>query len=338
MRTLVMGTGAVGAYFGGKLALAGSDVVFVARGANLDALRADGLRIEPGVGEGAESCPTKQGAVEAGGAPAGASEPVLRRTPVRAVADPAEAGPVDLILVCVKSYDTAAAAAALRQIVRPETIVLSLQNGIENEAILAASLGLPPLLGALTHIGAELVAPGVVRHDSGGRIIFGELDGRRSARAERLAQLFSAAGIAHHLSRHIVVMLWDKLSWNAAFNACTAVARRTVGDLLARPDGRALVRAAMLEVVAVANANGVRLAAARVDPEIERSAAELGPLRTSTLQDRDRGRRLEHDALNGAVVRAANRTGTPAAVNRVLYELLEVLDQRAHRQPAAPVP
>jgi 2-dehydropantoate 2-reductase len=318
MRTLVMGAGAVGAYFGGKLARAGADVVFVARGANLDALRAGGVRVEAGVSP-----------ADAAGAPA------LHLTPVRAVADPAEAGPVDLILVCVKSYDSAAAAAALRPIVTPDTIVLSLQNGIENEAILAGALGLPPLLGGLTHIGAELVAPGVVRHDSGGRIIFGELDGCRSARADRLAQLCSAAGIAHHLSRHIAVMLWDKLCWNAAFNACTAVARRTVGELLARIDGRALVRAAMLEVVAVANANGVALDAARVDPEIERSAAELGHLRTSMLQDRDRGRRLEHDALNGAVVRAAERTATPAPVNRVLYALLAVLDRRARRPPDA---
>lgn len=326
-----MGAGAVGAYFGGKLALAGADVVFVARGDHLAALRADGLRIENGAEE--------RSAVDAAAPRAGArSTPVCHLTPVCTVADPAEAGRVDLILVGVKSYDTAVTADTLRAIVRPDTIVLSLQNGIENEAILAAALGLPPLLGGLAHIGAELVAPGVVRHDSGGRIIFGEFDGRRSARAERLAQLFSTAGIAHHLSGHIAVMLWDKLSWNAAFNACTTVARRTVGDLLARPDGRALVRAAMLEVVAVANATGVPLDAARVDPEIERSVAELGHLRTSMLQDRDRGRRLEHDALNGAVVRAADRTATPAPVNRVLYQLLEVLDRRARRPPAAPPP
>lgn len=337
MRTLVMGAGAVGAYFGGRLALAGADVVFVARGANLAALRADGLRIESGIEKIDEPYRTRQDAVDAGGSPADArSAPVLHLAPVCAVGDPAEAGSVELILVCVKSYATAVAADALRPIVTPDTIVLSLQNGIESEAILAAALGLPPLLGGLTHIGAELVAPGVVRHDSGGRIIFGELDGRRSGRAERLARLFSTAGIAHHLSGHIAVMLWDKLSWNAAFNACTALARRTVGDLLARRDGRALARAAMLEVVAVANANAVPLDAARVEPEIERSFAELGHLRTSMLQDRDRGHRFEHDALNGAVIRAANRTGTPVPVNRVLYALMEVLDQRARRAPAAP--
>ena len=304
-----MGTGAVGAYFGGLLARAGAEVVFVARGNTLAALRAHGLRID------------------------GLHGP-LHLPSVRAIADPAEAGACDVVLVCVKSYDTPAAAAALRPVVHSDSIVLSLQNGIENEAVLAAALGLPPLLGALTHIGVELVAPGVVRHDSGGRIVFGERDGRRSARAQRLAALFSAARIAHHLSGHIDIMLWDKLAWNAAFNACTAVARRTVGDLLARADGRALVRAAMREVVAVANANGVGLDAARIDPEIERSAAELGHLRTSMLQDRERGRRLEHEALNGAVLRAAAGPGVPAPVNRVLYGLLAVLDQRARAAPS----
>jgi 2-dehydropantoate 2-reductase len=307
MRIVVMGAGAVGAFFGGKLALAGADVTFIARGANLAALRADGLRIE-------------------------SQDQTSRIERVHATSDPAEAGRADLVLVCVKSYDTAAAATALRPIVTSDTIVLSLQNGIENEAILATVLALPPLLGGLTHIGAELVGPGVVRHNSGGRIVFGELDGRRGERAQRLAQLFAATQVAHHLSGHIGVMLWDKLAWNAAFNACTTVAQCTVGELLARSDGRALVEATMQEVVAVANANGVPLAADRVAPEIERSAAELGHLRTSMLQDRDRGHRLEHDALNGAVIRAAERAAVAAPVNRVLHGLLTVLDERRNAQ------
>jgi len=310
MRTLVMGSGAVGAYFGGKLAHAGVPTVFVARGDNLRALREHGLRIE-------------------------SADQTLQIEPAHAVAEPAAAGACDVVLVCVKSYDTAAAAAALRPVVRADTVVLSLQNGIENEALLAAALDLPPLLGAMTHIGAELIAPGVVRHDSGGRIIFGEMDGRRTDRAEAIRALLTGAAIAHHVSRHIAVMLWDKLAWNAAFNAVTAITGRTVGALLAHDDGRALVRSAMMEVVAVANASGVRLDAARVDPEIERSATELGHLRTSMLQDRQRGRRLEHDALNGAVLRAAARAGASAPVNRVLHALLAALDRQVPHPPPA---
>lgn len=303
-RVLVMGTGALGAFFGGRLAQAGVEVVFVARGATLAALQREGVRIESARG----------------------SE---RIAPVRAVAAPAEAGPCSVVLVCVKSYDTDVAAAALRPVTSADTIVLSLQNGIENEARLAAALGLPPLLGGLTHIGAELIAPGVVQLDSGGRIIFGELDGRPSPRIARLSALFAHAGIDHRAARHIAVMLWDKLAWNAAFNAATAVTRRRVGELLADPDGRDLVRAAMLEVVAVAQANGVSLEAARVEESLRHSAAELAPLKTSMLQDRERGRRLEYDALNGAVLRAAAPHGVPVPVNRVLHGLLAVLDAPA---------
>lgn len=303
-RVLVMGTGALGAYFGGRLVQAGVDVAFVARGANLAALQRDGVRIESARG----------------------SE---RIAPLRAVASPADAGPRSVVLVCVKSYDTAAAAAALRPVVDPDTIVLSLQNGVENEAHLAAALDLPPLLGGLTHIGAELVVPGVVQLDSGGRIIFGERDGQRTPRVARLEALFAGAGIDYRASRNIAVMLWDKLAWNAAFNAVTAVTRRTVGEILADPDGRALVRAAMLEVVAVAQAEGVPLEASRVDESLRHSADELAALKTSMLQDRERGRRLEYDALNGAVLRAAERHGIAVPVNRVLHGLLAVLDARS---------
>jgi 2-dehydropantoate 2-reductase len=309
MRTLVVGVGAVGGYFGGRLALAGEAVAFVARAATLAALRDDGLRIVDRAG-------------------------TTHLERVHVVSNPADVGPCDLVLVCVKSYDTEAVAAALHPVVRPDTIVLSLQNGIENETILAAALRIPPLLGGLTHIGAEQVAPGVIRHNSGGRIVFGELDGRVSERCERVAAHFRRAGVDHHLSRHIAILMWDKLAWNAAFNAVTTVTRRTVGAVLARPDGRATVRAAMLEVVAVANAAGVALDAGRVDPEIERSARELGHLRTSMLQDRERGGRLEHEALNGAVLRAAERSAVAVPVNRVLYGLLSTLDER--RQPSRP--
>jgi len=299
MTALVYGSGAVGGYFGAKLVLAGEDVVFVARGANLAALQTRGLRLE--------------GMTRA-------ALPV-----VRAVADPRDAGCCDLVLVCVKSYDTDAAAAALRPAVGRETLVLSLQNGIENEALLAAGLALPPLLGALCHIGAEMIAPGVVAHGSGGRIVFGEPDGRVSPRASGLAARLARAGIDHHLSRHIDVLLWDKLAWNAAFNACTTITRRTVGALLADADGRALVRAAMAEAVEVARASGVALDPARVEPEIARSAAELGALRTSMLQDLDRGRRLEYDALNGAVVRAAARAGVAAPIHELLARILSLM-------------
>src|SRR6185436_3772348 len=162
MRILIHGAGAVGGYFGARLAHGGHAVTFVARGANLEALRRDGLTVRLD-GE------------------------TLRTSPVQAVAEPREAASPELVLVCVKSYDTAAAADALRPVVGPETIVLSLQNGVENEDILARGLGLPPLLVGLTRIGVELVAPATIHYSGRGTIVFGEPDGRQTPRGRRVA-------------------------------------------------------------------------------------------------------------------------------------------------------
>ena len=158
-RVLVHGAGAVGGYFGALLAAGGHDVTFVARDDNLRALRAQGLVVHLGEGRS------------------------IRLPSVHAVADPAEAPAADLVLVCVKSYDTPAAAAALRPAVGPDTVVLSLQNGIENEERLAAGLGLPSLMVALTRIGVAVVAPATIEYSGRGTILFGEPDGRTSARA-----------------------------------------------------------------------------------------------------------------------------------------------------------
>ena len=213
MRILIAGTGGVGGYFGALLARAGRDVVFLARGRNLAALRERGLTVESVDGD-------------------------MRLPHVTATDTLADAAPVDLVLVTVKSYDTSATAAVIAPVVTRETIVLSLQNGIENEGVLAAALGLPPLLGAMTQIGAELTAPGVVRHV----------------------------------------------------------------------------------------AQGILLDPARVDPVIAYAAEHLGTLRTSMLQDVERGRRLEYDAINGAVVRAGDAIGVPTPLNRALVALLAALD------------
>ncbi len=301
MRILIAGTGAVGGYFGGHLARAGHDVVFLARGANLAALRSHGLTIESVDGD-------------------------LRLPSVHATDDVAGEAPVDLVLIAAKSYDSAAIAAAIAPLVRSDTLVLSLQNGVENESLLASILGLPPLLGAMTHIGAELIAPGVVRHVAEGTIFFGELTGHESPRARALAAFFEGAGVRHHLSRDMLLMLWDKLAWNAAHNAVTALTRSTAGRAARIPETAAVIRDAMLEVVAVARAQGIGLDPARVDVTIAFSRERLGDLRTSMLQDLERGRRLEYDALNGAVVRFGEVVGVPTPVNRTLYGLLAALD------------
>jgi 2-dehydropantoate 2-reductase len=301
VRVLVLGAGAVGGYFGARLAGGGHDVTLVARGANLEALRRDGLVLElPGE--------------------------TRHLAGIAAVGDPAEAPPPEVVLVCVKSYDTAAAAASLRPVVRPDTVLLSLQNGVENEAVLAEVLGLPSLLVGLTFIGVELVAPGTVYYTGRGEILFGEPDGSESPRARRLADAFAAAGVPHQLRRDILVVAWEKLAWNAAFNAVTTLTGATVGAALALPASRALVLATMIETDAVATGAGISVRRERLARVLAESADQMADFATSMLQDLRRGRRLEHDALNGAVVRAAARTGVPAPLNRTLLGLLARLD------------
>jgi len=310
MRILVYGAGAVGGYFGAWLALGGHDVTFVARGENLAALRRQGLTVRLPTGE------------------------ALRVVPAKAVGDPTEASPAELVLITVKSYDTPAAAAALRPVVGPETVLLSLQNGIENEEVLARLLGLRPLMVALTRIGVELVEPATVAYSGRGTILFGEPDGRETPRARRVAEAFEAAAVPHQLRGDILVAAWEKLAWNAGFNAVSALTQASVAEVVAQPGSRDLVVQAMEEVDAVATARGIAVRRARTAAVLADSVTGLPDFATSMLQDLRRGRRLEHDALNGAVVRAAAAAGVPVPVNRLLVALLARLDPGA-RSPGA---
>jgi 2-dehydropantoate 2-reductase len=301
VRILVHGAGAVGGYFGALLARGGHEVWLVARGANLEALRARGVVVELD-GE------------------------MLRVPSVRAVADPRDAPPAELVLVCVKSYDTATAAVALRPAVVPDTVVLSLQNGVENEDILARGLGVPPLMVALTRIGVELTAPGTITYSGRGTIVFGEPDGAESGRARRVADALGAAGVPFQLRPDILVAAWEKLAWNAGFNAVTALTRATVAEVIDAPAARDLVVAVMEEVDAVAVASGIPVRRRRTAAVLDDSRSGLPDFQTSMLQDVLRGRRLEHDAITGAVVRAGARAGVPVPVNRALLALLSRLD------------
>jgi 2-dehydropantoate 2-reductase len=243
-------------------------------------------------------------------------------------------GACDLVLVCVKSYDTESAAELIRPAVGPHTMVLSLQNGVENEEILARALGTTNVLGGMVYIGAELAAPGTVLHSFSGRVVFGERNGRKTARAEQLEKTFLAAGIQAELSTDIVTTLWDKLMWNAAFNAVATLTRSTVGEVLANSHTRTLIRETMLEVIAVAQAQGLPLATSRADEHIESSqnpAMALFP--TSMAQDLRQGKRLEYDAINGAVVRFGERFHVPTPLNKAFHALLAQLESTGGKGP-----
>lgn len=302
-RVLVVGAGGVGGYYAGQLAGAGHDVTLVARGAHAAALRAHGLRVR--YPDGAE-----------------------QRHTIGVVEDPRDTGVADLILVAVKSYDTEQAARLLAPCAGPDTIVLSLQNGPENEDELARVAGLAPLLLAVTYIGSEIAEPGVIAYSGAAEIVFGEPDAPSSPRTERLAAWLARADVKHRVSPRIRNVVWDKLAWNAAFNAITTITRRTVSGILDEPAGHALIRDTMQETLDVAHGLGIDVPV-RIDASIAHSRRVLPDFRTSMLQDLERGKRLEHDALNGAVVRAGLRAGVATPLNTTFARLLATIDPHA---------
>jgi 2-dehydropantoate 2-reductase len=300
VKILVMGAGAVGAYFGARLQQAGEQVVFCCRGENLRELRRGGLRVESHQGD--------------------------FQLEVSATDDSRENAPYDLILFCVKSYDTDTAARSLAGCISQDGVVLTLQNGVENEARLCEIFGRNAVMGGNARVGAELVAPAKLVHRTGGFIQFGELDGRETSRGREIAQMFQRAGILGEFTTSLASIRWEKLLWNAAFNSVTALTRSKVGDVIDDIDGAALLRALMSEIVAVAEAEGVALSRDQIEAQMARSYEQLREVRTSTQQDSERGKRLEFEALSGAVVRAADRHGIEVPHMKTVHVLMRLLD------------
>lgn len=309
MKILVMGAGAVGGYFGARLSAAGEDVVLCARGENLRALRERGLHVESIAGD-------------------------VSIRPA-ATASPGEFAPYDLILFCVKAYDTDAAADSVRGCLVPGGAILTLQNGVENEARLEEIFGRGAVMGGNARVGAELVAPGTIVHISSGHIDFGELDGRDTARARVIAAAFQRAGILGQCTPRIRSLRWDKLVWNGAFNTVATLTRRRVGDILDDPEALRLVCALMREIIDVARADGADLGYDRIDFYLAHSRKNLRTLKTSTQQDLERGRRLEYEALAGSVVRAARRRGVAVPAMEAIYALMHLLDEGSRGVPRA---
>lgn len=300
-----MGAGAIGSFFGARLARGGADVTLIARGAHLEAIREGGLTLEEG----------------------GRAE-VLR---LPATDNPAEVGPVDLVLVCVKTQHTAAAAPALRPMLGPDTLVLSLQNGVGNEEILARELGRERVAGGVALVYVRVVRPGTVRHYAGGAVEIAELDGADTPRIRTVQRLFEQGGVPCTVSGDLAVTLWNKLVWNCALNGLTALTRATLDRLVASPGMRDIFRAVLEEAAAVARAEGVRLPADVVDRWMD-TAPRLGAARSSTLDDLESGRPLEVEDLNGEVVRRAERHGIPVPYNRLILEALRLLDPAGARE------
>lgn len=293
-----MGTGGVGGYFGGRLARAGEQVTFVARGSHLRAIRHQGLTIRSPI-EGEWT--VKADAVES-----------LEGHPA-----------ADVVLLCVKSFDTSPALEALRPVVGPATAVLSLQNGLDNVEKIERQLGPGHAVGGAAYVFATIEAPGVIAHRFAGRLAFGELSGRPSERCQRLKAACDRAGIPAELTPEIRRVLWEKYLFICAQAGMTAITRSTTGVMRAVPETWTLYRRILEELAAVAAAAGVGLRAGIVD-EIVTTAAGLGPETSSSLaHDLAQGRRLELEALHGHAVRAGAQLGVPTPTLFAVYAALK---------------
>jgi 2-dehydropantoate 2-reductase len=247
---------------------------------------------------------------------------------VKATDRPADFAPYDLVLFAVKSYDTEASAKQLVDCLAPDGIIMTIQNGVENEEILCRYFPRTAVMGGNSRIGADLIAPGVVMHTALGVIEFGELDGSESPRALRLAELFRKAGIFGELTTDLKTLRWYKLMGNNGTNTVCALSLSTLGKAFKDPDGYVLVRTLMTETVAVGRAEGARMEFARIETYLQAVLKNLNvdAIKPSTLQDLEKGKRLEYDAISGAVIRAAQRHGIKVPATETVNTLLKLLD------------
>ena len=307
MRIAVYGAGGVGGYFGGRLAQAGAEVHFIARGAHLRALREHGLRVRSVTGDFEVSALSTD--------------------------NPADIGSCDFVLFCVKAFDTDAAAARLGPLIGADTAVVSLQNGVENEEKIARAVGDDHVMGGAAFIFAEIAEPGVIRHTGGPTsITFGELDGRTSQRAKRLLACCEQAGFGAELSASIKTVLWAKLAFICAQAGLTAAVRLPIGEIRTASAAWAVFGRLVGEVCAVAEADGNPVPQAAQERALALAqAAEPGSF-SSLHDDLVAGRRMELEALHGFVVRRAAQHGLTVPTSAAVYAILQPWAIRNQRQ------
>lgn len=312
MRIAVVGSGAVGGYFGARLARAGQDVTFIARGAHLAAIRERGLQVRS----------DRLGDFE---------------VRARAEQDTAAVGPVDLVIFAVKAYDNDTAIPLLAPLVGPETAVLTLQNGIDSVPRLAAALGERHVLGGTTYVATALEAPGLIVQTGVHRsIIFGEVfgdTGRLSSRVQAIADVMVPADIQVTPVADGRVPIWDKFVYLAPFAGFTGGARLPIGAIWTFPHVRAMFYAAAREVAAIAAAEGVTLSPDRWERLDEYMTNLPGTTRSSLLIDLEQGKRIEVEALHGVAVRRAEAAGVPVPILSTLYALLLAWQHGDPRRP-----
>ena len=295
----IMGSGGMGGYIGAKLSQAGYRVSFIARGAHLEAMQNNGLKIEE---------PDETFVID----------------PIRATGDPKDIGPVDFVIFCVKLWDTEAAGDQCRDLIGPDTAVLSMQNGVDAEPILSGILGSQHIMGATSEIGANIIEPGFVRRFTPFAIIrFGEFDQLRSTRSIQFSEAITAAGLGAEHVDSISLTIWDKFLWLVGASALNCVTRQPFGPVREDPDTRALLRQIMEEVMSVANAKGIPLTNENIETRLDYIDSLPGQAKVSMALDLERGNRLELPWLSGAVVRMGQELSVPTPANHVIRAALK---------------
>ncbi|WP_457567690.1 ketopantoate reductase family protein [Desulfurobacterium sp.] len=309
MRYGVIGVGGVGGFYGGMLASSGKEVVFVGKPRHVKVFKTKGLTVE---------------SFKYGKFTVRESEKVTFSDSFEVLKD------VDVVLICVKSYDTEGVARELSK-VGGSFAVVSIQNGIENEEILAKYLGSDRVIGATAFIGSYVREPGVVVHEAAGLLEIGEIVTTTvTDRIKRIAEEMTQAGVEVRISRNIKYTLWKKLMWNVAFNPYSVVTRATVGEMIAHPEASGVLRHLMEECMKVADVCGVKLKRETAEKYMK-SSPDLMSYKTSMLLDFERGKPLEIDGITGALIRKAEKRGVEVPYNRCVYATVLLLDEKRNR-------
>jgi 2-dehydropantoate 2-reductase len=299
MRIAIMGPGGVGGYYGGLLSQKGQEVIFIARGAHLQAMREKGLHVKSVHGD-------------------------FLVSPARATDDPAEVGPVDLILFTTKTYHTDVAAQAIKPMVGQETVVVPLQNGIDAAERIGAYVGREHLVGGVTWLSAAIEAPGVIgQYSQFRRVVLGEFDGKMTARLKTIYETLQATGITVEMSDDILKVLWTKFVFISSASALGSLTRATIGEYRHVPEARDVLTEALREVAAVAQARGVKLEGDLVDKTLEFIDNAAPDMKTSMQRDVEAGRPSELESMIGVVPRLGRQTGVSTAVMRLAYAVLK---------------